>query len=235
MCNIFSKTKNLFCLPFAGGSFYSYRDFGKHTAEFINVDAIDIPGHGRRMREPLLFNIHEITEDIFNQIKDKLTIQPYALYGHSMGALLAYLLSEKILTRNLPMPEHLFLSGRYAPCIPNKENNWHLLSHEEFTQKIIRYGGIPAEVAAEKDLMDLFVPIMKADFQAVTEYRYEKKEPLDIPVNVFIGLNENITYSEALKWKDITTKPVSVKQFSGGHFFIFEHLPEIGKIISQSL
>ncbi len=230
-----AQKKNLFCLPFAGGSFYAYRDFEKYTADFIHVNAVDIPGHGRRMKEPLLFNIHDITEDIFNQIKDKIITLPYAIYGHSMGALLAYLLSEKILTRNLPMPEHLFLSGRYAPSVPNKEKNWHLLSQEEFIQKVTGYGGIPAEVAAEKDLMDLFVPIMKADFQAHAEYRYNESEKLNIPITVFVGLNENITYSEALKWQDVTIQPVSVKQFSGGHFFIFEHLPEIGRIISQSL
>jgi surfactin synthase thioesterase subunit len=100
---------------------------------------------------------------------------------------------------------------------------------------VAKYGGIPPEVAAEKELMDMFVPILKADFQAHAEYQHHVPQKLDVPVSVFMGENENITYDEASQWQEITTQPVSVQIFSGGHFFIFDHLPEIGNIISRKL
>jgi len=230
-----SQKITLFCLPFAGGNFYAYRDFEKYTADFIHIQAIDIPGHGRRMKEPLQYDIYDIADDIFFQIKDELT-RPYAIYGHSMGALLGYLVTEIIFEKELPMPQHLFLSGRYGPATPNKEKDWHLLPREEFIRKVGgEYGGIPPEVAAEKELMDMFIPIMRADFQAHSEYQYQTPQKLDVPVSVFIGANENITYEEASQWQEITTQSVSVQVFPGKHFFVFDHLPEIGNIISRKL
>lgn len=133
------------------------------------------------------------------------------------------------------MPVHLFFSGRQGPSIESKEKDWHLLPRQRFIERVIAYGGIPQAVAAEKDLMALFVPIMQADFQALSEYQYEKALPLDIPITVMIGLDEGITYDEALTWQEVTTQSVTIHQFPGDHFFLFDHLPEIGAIISRTL
>ncbi len=225
----------LFCLPFAGGSSYAYREFEQHISDFITVRFIDFPGHGKRMREPLLTNIHEMADDIFYQIRDDLN-EPYAIYGHSLGATVSYLLSKKIVGKDMPnQPFHLFLSGRAAPSVKKEDRTFHLLPKEEFIDKVAEYGGIPELVLQEKELMDFFEPILRADFQAVETYKYEKTDLLDIPITALIGLNEKVTYDEALKWRETTTRDVSVKQFTGGHFFIFEHLAEIGRIISQTL
>lgn len=225
---------NLFCLPFSGGNAYSYREFSQYIADFVNIVAIDLPGHGKKMAEPLLTNIYNMADYIFHHMKADLN-RPYGIYGHSMGTILGYLVSQKIVQKNLAHPLHLFFSGRHGPQGICKEKDWHLLPKEEFIENVMSYGGIPEEVAAEKDLMDLFVPIMRADFQAVSEYIYEDTAPLDIPVTVMIGLDEDITYEEALQWQEVTTHPLSVKQFPGNHFFIFDHWPEIGHVISQTL
>jgi surfactin synthase thioesterase subunit len=230
-----SQKINLFCLPFAGGSFYAYRDFQKYADDSVNVIPIDLPGHGRRMGEPLMRDIRQMAEDVFQQIRDNIN-EPYAIYGHSMGTLLGYLVSQKIVKLGSPAPVHLFFSGRYAPSVPCKERDFHLLPRDQFIRKLMEYGGMPLEVMREQELMDLFVPIMQADFEAVSGYRYEPSAPLDTPITVMNGLSDQTTtYDEALKWQEITTGEVSVKQFPGGHFFIFDHLPEIGRIISQRL
>ncbi len=224
----------LFCLPFSGGNTYSYRKFEEHKAEFVHVVAIDLPGHGKRFGQPLLTNIYDMADDVYLQIQNKLN-EPYAIYGHSLGAILGYLVSHKIACSTFPMPLHLFVSGRQGPAIPSKTKDMHLLPRDEFIDRLSEYGGIPKEVEAEKDLMYLFVPIIRADFKAISEYRHENVYPLDVPITVMIGLNEDITYEEALEWQEETSLPLSVNQFPGNHFFIFDNLPKIGRIISQTL
>jgi surfactin synthase thioesterase subunit len=233
--NASSQKITLLCLPFAGGSFYAYRDFQKYTDDFVRVLPIDLPGHGRRMGEPLMRDIWQIIEDVFQQIRNHIN-EPYAIYGHSMGTLMGYLVTQKIAKQGLPAPLHLFFSGRYAPSVLSKERDFHLLPRDEFIRRVMEYGGMPAEVMREQELMDLFVPIMQADFEAVSTYRYEASAPFQTPITVMSGLSdETTTYEEASKWQEVTTGDVTVKQFPGGHFFIFDHLPEIGKIVSQRL
>ncbi|HYC27772.1 MAG TPA: thioesterase domain-containing protein, partial [Chitinophagaceae bacterium] len=103
---------NIYCLPFAGGSQLSYSPFVQYESEHIQFLPLELPGRGARWREPLLTDIHEMTNDAFEQIKNGLT-DPYAIYGHSMGSLIGYLLTKKILAHNLPAQLHLFFSGAH--------------------------------------------------------------------------------------------------------------------------
>ena len=106
----------LFCVPYAGGNSYSYRDWQKHTAEFVDVVPIELPGRGRRSSEALLVGMDALVEDVFAQIRP-LMPEPYAIFGHSMGACLGYLLTRRILDAGLCPPVHLFCSGRDAPSL----------------------------------------------------------------------------------------------------------------------
>lgn len=227
----------LYCLPFAGGTSYSYRNFRKYLHSDIDVVTIDLPGHGRKLREPLLTDLNRMTEYIVQQVYPNIITNPFAIYGHSMGATLGYMVCKKLIRDNLPEPLHLFVSSRQGPSVPIKEDSkyLHLLPQDKFIKMAMEYGGIPAEVAAEKELMDLFVPIMKADFQAVGQYIHEPTPPLDIPITVFVGSNEKTSYDDAMRWQEVTSRKISMSQFFGGHFFIFDYLAEIGKIISSEL
>ncbi|MBD3306643.1 alpha/beta fold hydrolase [candidate division KSB3 bacterium] len=228
------RNVRVFCLPFSGGNIYSYRKLEDHTAECIDLVPLELPGHGKRLGAPLLVELEAMVKDIFQQIVPAMQA-PYALYGHSLGGILGYLVSQKLAKADKPLPVHLFVSGRQGPPIPSKDRDLHLLPQEEFIRRVVAYGGIPPEVAAEKDLMELFVPILKADFQAIAAYTYRPEPPLNLPITVMIGADEDITYAEALRWQDVTTQRIVVRQFPGNHFFIFDHLPEIGGIISQAL
>ncbi len=228
------KSLNMFCLPFAGGSFYAYREFEKYVASDIRVIGTDLPGHGRKIAEPLLTDIHKMADYIWELVRDDLN-DSYAIYGHSMGATLAYLLTKKIFQENVPVPRHLFVSGRPGPSGGNEKEEIHQLPKAEFIRKITEYGGTPKEVLAEEELMNFMEPILRADFQAVETYHYAGDTPLDIPVTVMVGSDDRTCQGEAMKWQAITTQEITFREFSGGHFFIFEHLPEIGKIISQAL
>lgn len=227
---------HLLCLPFSGGNCYSYRGFEAHLAEGIRLIAFDLPGHGRRLAEPLLRDIHAMVNDLYRQVQ-QYWHGPYALYGHSLGTLLGYLLACKIASQRQPMPLRLFVSGRQGPSVPEKNDNIHLLPDEQFIAKVMEYGGIPQQIAAEKELMALFVPIMKADFEALANYEHISAPLLDLPITVLFGSDDDdhLTQDETLQWQDVTQQKVIVREFPGNHFFIFDHLPEIGQLISQTL
>ncbi len=225
---------NLICLPFSGASVYSYRNLTKHVADFINVIPVELPGRGKRTSEPLLSDIQSMADDVFLQIKTP-TMSPYAFYGHSLGALLGYLLVKRILDEKLPPPRHLFFSGRAGPSVQDKDKDIYALPKKEFIQKLKEYDGSPREILNDDSIMGFFEPILRADFKAIASYVYKKSAPFEIPITVMIGTNENTTYQEALKWQDETSGGISVRQFPGGHFFIFQHSPEIGKIITHTL
>jgi len=107
----------LFCFPFAGGSYYSYYPLKRFLNPRINLIPLDLPGHGRRMQEPLLSDLNDMCNDVYKQIDGELD-NPYAFLGHSMGALIGYLLTQKITRMGFPGPSHLFATGRQGPPRP---------------------------------------------------------------------------------------------------------------------
>jgi surfactin synthase thioesterase subunit len=230
-----SKTL-LYCLPFAGGNTLSYREFQTHVHNTIQIKAIELPGRGKRMREPLLTDAKVIVADAFTQIQSEITNQRYAIYGHSMGALLGYLLTKRILSCGQPAPVHLIVSGRRAPSVTDDKPLKHLLSKEAFLTALKDMGGFPLELLAHKELIDFFEPILRTDFRAIETYSYQPTSSFDIPITILHGLNdEEVTYAELLPWQQETQQPIAIKQFPGGHFFIFEHLAQIGQVFSRTL
>lgn len=224
----------LFCFPFAGGSQYSYTLFNRYLPAKIELIPLDIPGRGARFSEKLLDDLNAIAEDLYEQIKDQLDA-PFAFYGHSMGTMLCFLVTQILHNKQLPLPTHLFLSGRGGPKYEEKDRNWHLLPPNEFRQKLLALGGSPKEVLEEERLMELIEPILRADFKAVELFSYPNFQMLDIPVVVMIGKEEQITREEALSWQEITTLPVQFHEFQGDHFFIFEHTQKMIEIVAQQL
>ncbi|MDM8514686.1 alpha/beta fold hydrolase [Desulfobacterales bacterium HSG16] len=226
----------LFCIPFAAGTAYSYRDIESRLDSRIKPVGIDLPGHGRKMGQPLFTDIGKIFDHVFTEIKKQLNNRPFAIFGHSMGATLTYLMAKKLRDENMPQPLHLFVSGRQGPPVPSKEKGIHLLPDAQFLDKVIELGGISDEVAGEQELIELFLPILKADYHAITTYEYDKKaKPLDIPITAMIGTIENFTPEEATTWQEVTSRPLDLKKFLGHHFFIFDHCQDIADIISKKL
>jgi surfactin synthase thioesterase subunit len=224
---------NVFCLPFAGGSKYSYNPYFQYTAP-IKWIALEYPGRGARIREPLLKNLNQIVLDIYDQIKYKLD-EPYIIYGHSMGAKVAYLLTKEIRRNDQAMPLHLFLTGSGGPSVADREPPRYLLPKEQFANTLRDLGGIPDETLNSAMLMDFYEPILRADFEALETHQHQDAEPFDIPVSVIIGTEEQVTYEDALAWQRETTIPIDVRQFPGTHFFIFDYPMEIVKAIASVL
>lgn len=226
----------LYCLPFAGGSSYSFLTFGSNLSANIKLVTVEPPGRGRRSRENLLYNAHAVSEDIFKSIETSITSgNRYALFGHSMGALIGYLLIRRIAEKNLPLPVYFFASGRGGPSFKDDHEQYYMLPKVEFREKLREIGGSPIEVLEHEQLMDFFEPILRADFQVVETYKHKPENPFNVPVSVLIGEEDKVSIEAAKMWQDETTEPIKIHKFSGGHFFLFDHVPEICNIISEAL
>ena len=200
----------------------------------MRVVSLDLPGRGRRFPEPPLTSLHDMVDDVFGQIRDRLNCD-YAIYGHSLGACIGYLLVKRIIRERCPLPLRLFVSGREGPSVRRKESARYLLPRTEFIGVLERFEGTTKEVLENQEMMDLFEPVLRADFQALDTYAYEKSEPFDVPITVLRGSDESVLRADALQWQDETTKKISLLEFNGGHFFIFSHAAEIGRILSRGI
>lgn len=226
-------TTKIFAIPFAGGSKYSYNVLKEHIDTSFSFHAIELAGRGERMMDELQDDIHQMAEDVFQQIKDQLG-DDYILYGHSMGTILCYLVIKKIVEQGLPQPKHLVVSGAAGPSTEERERKRHLLNKTDFRNKLSSYGGSPQEVLDNDELFDFFEPILRNDFKAVETFFYEPWErQMDVPITVLIGLEEGVTLKEAKLWEQETTQAVSVRQFPGRHFFIYNYPGEVVKAIQK--
>ncbi len=210
----------LFCLPYAGESEVIYYSWKKYLNHLVHLEPIELKGRGKRLNEDFYENIEEAIDDIFKNIKCKILYDEYAIYGHSMGSLLAYELYYRINKENLKLPKHIFFSGCKPPCITRKEKQVHLLPDDEFIKEIIDLGGTLMEITENKELIQIFVPILRNDFKMLERYLYkEKGEKIQCDISILNGKKDDITLDEILAWKYHAGKGFKVYNFKGNHFF----------------
>ena len=226
---------NIYCLPFAGGAGYSYDLFRKNAPSSLRFVTLELPGRGNRINEPLLTDIPAIVEDVWRQLKSFNLEEPYAIYGHSLGGLLTYLLTHRILAEGKPVPLHLFFSGCYPPSRISFRKKRHLLSDDDLIRELKDMGGSPSEILEDYDLMQFFLPIIRADFRAIELYRHTSYEPFEIPITVFLGDEEDEIGKEADGWSEVTLATQEVVKMPGAHFFIYDNCEQILDIITQKI
>lgn len=226
----------LFCLPYAGGSSALFNKWRIYFDKRIHVHPVELSGRGRRIYDPLYPSISEAVEDVYRIISPQLT-QPWALYGHSLGALIAYELAVKISNTTYPPPSHLFVSGRGAPTITlPREKYYHQLPLEDFKQEIISLGGTPEEFFQHPELMEALLPSLRNDFRISELYQGPGPvQPLAYDISVFIGKTEELTPQQVHEWRTLTSGRCSIHYFAGGHFFIHQHTAAIVSIINKTL
>lgn len=231
----------LFALPYAGGHSLVYRNLKQLLEPAVQLVALEPPGRGKRMKEPLLTDINEIAQDLYGQIKAHANGREYVLLGHSMGSLIAYLISVLSDNEAPGQIKHLFCSAHGAPSVPkvsdNDPNPRYKATSEEFWAYIESLGALPPELKSHEELMSYFEPIVRADIQALECYRYQpKNKPLNIPITVFYGTTDVETPVRALShWQLESTFPVRYFPQNGGHFGFFEQIETVAKKIRETV
>lgn len=221
---------NLLCIPFSGGNKYSYAALEAHSLDLLRMHTWEAPGRGARFAEPLQESLESMADDLLHYLKQNIR-EPYAIYGHSMGSLLARLLMHRIQQEDLPRPLHLFLSGSRAISIRREPPYYHELQGEDFKNALRKLGGSPEDLLTDDEAMSIYEPIIRADFKAVETYAYQEMIPVDVPMTVFIGTEDKVTYEQAQAWEQESTTRVQVRQLKGNHFFILPHARELMQTI----
>lgn len=219
----------LFCLTHAGASAAVYRPWALEMPPEVEVLAVQLPGHGHRMREPVLDRMEDIVRGVAQAMLPLLD-RPFALFGHSMGAVVSAELARHLQEAEGRVPAHLFVSGRRPPHWPSPEPPLHTLSDTAFVDEIQRrYGGIPPEVAQQADVMALLLPALRADIRALeTHLAPVGRAPLGCPVSVFGGTQDPLTPREHLEgWRDETQGPFALRMLPGDHFYLAQWRAEL--------
>lgn len=215
-----AATWHLFCFPYAGGGAQIFRRWPNQLPATGEVCAIELPGRGRRLQEPLFTRLLPLVEAIVQGLEKHLD-KPFAFFGHSMGAILSFEIARCLRRQRLPGPVHLFVSGRRAPQIPNDEPLLYALPEPELLTELCRLNGTPKEVLEHEELMQLMLPILRADFAVCDTYHYEPEPPLACPITVFGGLQDATVRADRLEaWGEQTSSTCSVHLLPGDHFFL---------------
>ena len=181
---------------------------------------MQLPGRETRMVEPPFDRLEPLLNGVIAAFAEEWR-HPFALFGHSMGALIAFELTRELRRRGMPMPRGLILSGRCAPRYRDPARPLYALPDAGFIEQLRELGGTPEEVLASAELRELYFPILRADFAVCERFRYRTEAPLDIPLTVFGGSRDKEHPPELLdEWRRETTASFALHMFPGDHFFI---------------
>ena len=241
-----SKTRprvRLFCFPHAGGAASYYYSLSKALPSYIQVLALQYPGRQERFREPCISNLADLARNIVRELADLTGETPFAFFGHSMGSVVAYEVACQLEGAGHPVSE-LFASGRCAPSVTSRVRHEPLytMSSESLLAVLLEESGMQAEILRQmlhdQDFINLILPAIRADFQAIETYSYQPREPLSCPISVLIGDNDlNVNRQTAGAWAAHTTGSCDVHAFPGDHFYLDDAavLGDVAKLITEKI
>ncbi len=225
----------LLCLPYAGAGASIFYPWIKELPSDIELCAIQLPGRESRLRESPLTNLKPLIQTLLPLLKPYLDL-PFALFGHSMGALLSFELFRELRRQNYPLPVHLFVSGRNAPQLIDLQPPIHRLPDSQFIEQIKHYNGISDEILQNTKLMQQFLPVLRADFAMIETYFYANEPPLDCPITAFGGLEDpKVSQAGLAAWDKQTKAEFNLQMFPGDHFFLNSVREELLRAILTQL
>ncbi|MCA1635275.1 MAG: putative thioesterase [Acidobacteria bacterium] len=210
----------LFCFPYAGGSAHIYRRWAEHLPAQVDVCPVNLPGRAQRLKEQPGTRMLPLAETIMREILPLLD-KPFAFFGYSMGALLAFEIARLLRRNSLPEPAHLFVAARSGPQIANADRLTYNMPEKELLEELRRLSGTSEEVLDEPELMKVVLPLIRADFELIQNYTYTPEPPLGCSISVYGGLQDREVSRERLQaWCQQTEASCILRMFPGGHFFI---------------
>lgn len=227
----------LFCLPYAGGSARLFTEWRTLLPDSVEVAPVELPGRGTRFDQPLHDRLGPLLDDLLPGLLARRDM-PLALFGHSMGALVAHGLAQRLERRYGLTPRHLFVSAFRAPHGRTSEIPDHTLPDEQFRGRLREFDGTPEQVLADEGLMDVLVPILRADLAVSSTRLPVEGTPLRCPVTAFAGTEDReVAVGEVAQWARHTSGEFTLKAVPGSHFFLHSHrdvlLEEIGRRLCE--
>ncbi|UPK75795.1 alpha/beta fold hydrolase [Nocardioidaceae bacterium SCSIO 66511] len=223
----------LFCLPHAGAGASAYNGWPEKLAEHTDVEVIPVrpPGRESRLAELPRLDPSELTDALERRLD-----RPYALFGHSVGARLAFEVVRELRRRGLPEPVFLGASACPAPQLPVESPEDSTLSDDAFLDRVASIGGMPAHVLTDPEVRELVLPALRADFDYVDTYRYEPESPLRVLLHAFGGDDDPEARPDQIQaWQSQTVGPFRCTILRGDHFFVTEQRDAVIRQVAESL
>ncbi|MFD4865871.1 thioesterase II family protein [Streptomyces sp. NPDC058412] len=225
----------LFCIPYAGGGASMYRSWAHRLPAGVEVNAVQLPGREERFREEPVRSLDDVVADL-GAVLAAHTDRPYALFGHSMGSLLAFETARWLRAEGHPAPEFVIVSGRGAAQIPPPWPAIHHLPEEEFVQRVMDMHGTPAWVFEDQQLRTMVVRTLRADLTVVDTYRYRAAAPLSCPLTAFTSPGDALAPVEHVRaWAEQTTADFRYHEIEGGHFFLRDNAESFLSMLNSEL
>ena len=209
----------LFCFPYAGGGDSIFYSWQRNLPNTIEVCPVQLPGRGLRITEPPCTEMNQLIKVAGEALAPYLD-KPFALFGHSMGALIAFELARHMRREYSAQPVHLFVSGRCSPQTISGPLDSKLFD-SELPEMLRRNNGTPEEVLENPELMELVAPVLRADVTLCNSYVYTPKPPFSFPITAFGGLDDHGVPRRYIEgWREHTTGPFVLRMVPGDHFFL---------------
>jgi surfactin synthase thioesterase subunit len=222
----------LVALPHAGGSASYFHPLSAALGDDVEVLAVQYPGRQDRRHEPLVADVEELADRITRALLP--WAGPVALFGHSMGATVAYEVARRLEEGGSPVAS-LIVSARRAPSVV-RVDAFHELSDDDLLTEVGALGGSDAALALDEELMRLTLPVLRNDFRAVANYRCTHTEPLSSPITALVGkADPRVTVGEVEEWRRHTDGDFSLHVFDGGHFYLAEHSAAVMSLLRTQL
>jgi medium-chain acyl-[acyl-carrier-protein] hydrolase len=223
----------LVCFPYAGAGASIFRDWSAALPQ-LELVAVQPPGRETRFRESALDSAEAIAAPVAEAIAASRK-KPIVLYGHSLGALVAFETARALEARGRCQPEAVFVSGCRAPHLPSVTRTFDL-PRERLVEHLRAIGGTAPQVLASDELLDLMLPMLRCDLTAAEAYTYTPGERLAAPIVACCGREDILAPpSQAVEWGQHTHAGFSLHAFAGGHFFLDSNRSELLSVLRVEL
>jgi medium-chain acyl-[acyl-carrier-protein] hydrolase len=228
---VLSPEQRVFCFHCAGGNAAPYSSWVAMMKPGVEVIGVQLPGRGSRILEPLLTRIESIVDGLMPALLHLLD-RPYVFFGHSMGALLCFEVARRLTRMAHRLPSKLFVCAASAPGTRSRDKELCKLPDNEFLEEIRLLGGTPDDFFSNPELVQLALPALRADIEAVEMHAFGEIAQLDVPIAVFGGLDdEHVPLENLIAWRRMTSSNFAVHLFCGNHFLVEPHREEIVGLI----
>jgi medium-chain acyl-[acyl-carrier-protein] hydrolase len=225
----------LLCLPHAGAGASVYRAWGAGFSDVVGVCPVQPPGREKRRGEEPFTHVGSIVSPLAPEVIEAIR-PPYAILGHSTGALCAFELAREIRRLGGAEPAHLFVAGRRAPQLPMEVTMLSELSGDELAVVLRRLGGTPEEVLGNHRLLHMIQPLLAADFSVNERYTYHSGPPLATPITAFAATDDmGADRAQMAAWEQQTSAGFRMHTINGGHFAVFDHAAHVQSLITDAL
>ena len=227
--------QRLFCFPFAGAGVSIFREWPSELRDDTHVFGIQLPGRENRIAEPPLHNLVAAARGIA-EVLSRYDDLPFALFGHSLGALLCFEVARQLRNWKCSSPTQMFASACGAPRRLKRDMPIHELPDDLLIQKLRGFNGTPEQILKNEEVMQLMLPTIRADLELSETYSYEPDEPLECPITVVGGLQDHeVTSSDLLAWETETSASFNIRMFPGDHYFIRSRRTLVLRMIRDQL